>query len=128
MEPLHEGMRAKATAIVSENNFAKTMGSGDLPVFATPAMLALMEQAAAQSVLPALSDEETTVGVHADIQHTAASAVGQHITAESELIRIEGRKLFFTVRACDTVGEIGNGTHERVIVKRERFMEKTQAR
>lgn len=104
---------------------AKTMGSGTLDVFATPAMIALMEKTAWTSVAPYLEAGEGTVGIHLDISHDAPTPLGMTITCESELVEIDGRKLVFSVSAKDEKGTvIGRGTHERFVILEEKFQEK----
>lgn len=119
------GLRGMQKTIVDDKNTAQKMGSGDLPVFATPAMIALMEKTAAYSVAPELDDSCSTVGIKIDVSHTAASSIGTEISCESELINIDGKKLTFTVIARDSSGIIGEGKHERFIVDREKFMKRT---
>ena len=109
---------------MEEDNTAAAMGSGSLEVFATPAMVALMEQAAAESVNPYLKDEETTVGILMNVKHLSATALGGNVKAESVLTQADGRKLCFAVKAYDDAGLIGEGTHERFIVNSETFMER----
>lgn len=121
---LQPGIKGQATLTVCDGNTAKTMGSGSLEVLATPAMVALMERAAAQSVSPCLDEGQTTVGTAIQIQHLSATPVGMHVTAESELLQIDGRKLLFGVSAFDEKGLIGQGTHERFVVDAARFMAK----
>ncbi len=101
---------------------ARTVGSGELDVFATPAMIALMENAAAQAVSMWLEDGSTTVGTVVNVVHARASGLGERITATAELREIEGRKLIFHVAAHDPKGVIGEGIHERVVVDIQRFM------
>lgn len=121
---LKEGLTHKSITVVSNENSAMAMGSGNLPVFATPAMVALMENAAMLAVADQLPDGSTTVGSEINVQHTKPSPVGAKITATASLAAVEGRKLLFTVTAHDDGGEIGNGTHVRFIVDSERFMNK----
>lgn len=121
---LKEGLSATASTRVTEANTARTMGSGDLEVFATPSLVALMEQAALQAVAPVLPDEATTVGSQIDCSHLKPSPLGATITATAVLTHIEGRKLTFTIGATDAEGIIGEGTHVRYVVDRERFMAK----
>ena len=104
------------------------MRSGSLPVFATPAMVALMEEAACACIAPFLAEGETSVGTALQIRHTAATPSGMNVYAEARLTAVDGRKLAFDVRAWDDAGEIGCGTHERVIVTSEKFLAKTQAK
>jgi Predicted thioesterase len=125
MRELHIGLLGKESVTVNDTNTAKSIGSGMLDVFATPAMVALMEKAAAASVEPCLDDEQGTVGIKVNIEHISATPVGMNVTAESELIEIDGKKLVFNVTAYDDKGIIGKGVHERVIINNIRFMEKT---
>lgn len=113
-----------AKTVVSENNIARTMKSGALPVFATPAMCALMEEAACAAVQDALEDGEGTVGISLNISHTRASALGDTIVATAALVAVEGRKLTFEVEAKDSKGTIGKGNHERFVINNEKFMSK----
>ena len=123
-------MEIKATVkeTVTENNTALSVGSGSLKVYATPAMLALMEKAACEAVASILNEGETTVGTLLNVAHTAATPVGMEVSATAELIERDGRKLVFNVTANDESGEIGKGTHERFIVLSERFTEKTYSK
>lgn len=123
---LKEGLSASAYVTVTEANTARTMGSGDLEVFATPALVALMEQAAMQAVASALPKGATTVGSQIDCAHIKPSPLGAAITATAVLTQVEGRKLTFTVGATDAEGIIGEGTHIRFVVDRVRFMAKMQ--
>ena len=100
---LKTGIKGSAEARVTEDNTAKAVGSGELRVFATPCMLALMEKAA-QSVAPFLDEGQSTVGTRAEFTHDAATPVGMTVRAESELVSVDGRKLTFKVTACDSKG------------------------
>lgn len=122
------GIKGKSNTVVGDNNTAKTMGSGDLLVFATPSMVALMENAAANSVKEFLEDGQTTVGTLMNVKHLSASPISLEITAESELIEIDRKRLVFTVTAYDKEGLIGQGVHERFIINSEKFMANTQAK
>ncbi len=124
MEQLVAGLSASSTTMVKAENTAASMGSGDLPVFATPAMVALMEQAAMQAVSKALPEEATTVGAEMNVSHIKPSGIGARITATAVLTEIEGRKLTFQVGARDEAGMIGEGTHVRYVVDRVRFLSK----
>lgn len=110
--------------LVDENYSAKTMGSGTLEVFATPAMIALMEKTAWKSVQDHLEEGQGTVGIALDVKHVAATPLGMKVCCESQLIQIDGKKLTFSVKAYDEVGLIGEGTHERFIVMNEKFQNK----
>lgn len=123
---LENGLSATVRTTVVEENTARTMGSGDLAVFATPAMVALMENAAMTAVTAALPEGSTTVGSEMNCSHIKPSKLGAVITATAVLTAVEGRKLTFTVGASDEQGIIGEGVHIRFIVDRERFMAKLQ--
>lgn len=118
------GLKYQSRVVVSEDNTALKLGSGDMEVFATPAMIALMENAAMNAVAEHLDVGATTVGTMMRSSHIKASAVGATITAEAELVAVEGRRLSFVVKAWDEKGTIGEGEHERFIVDRERFLSK----
>ncbi|MDE6158988.1 MAG: thioesterase family protein [Bacteroidaceae bacterium] len=109
---------------VNEHLTARHMGSGDLPVLATPAMIALMENAAMNCVLPHLKEGETTVGSMIESSHLRPTPLGGEVRATATLTAIDGRKLTFRVEASDANGLIGEGSHVRYIVHRERFLEK----
>lgn len=121
---METGIKGYAETTVAEAISAKTMGSGALDVLATPAMIALMEKAAWTSVQPFLEDGEGTVGTLMNITHDAPTPLGMKVWCESELTEIDGRKLKFTVTAFDEKGCIGKGTHERFIIKSEKFQTK----
>lgn len=125
---LREGIMGSSETVVDENNIALTMGSGELEVFATPAMVALMEEAAAESVKPYIDEGSTTVGTALEIEHVSATPIGVSVRCESELCHVDGRKLVFNVTAYDNAGIIGKGRHERFIVEKERFMKKAEAK
>lgn len=125
---LETGLKAKQAVIVDETNTAKTMGSGTLDVFATPAMTALMEKTAWMSVAEELEEGYGTVGISLNITHDAPTPLGMEVVCESELIGIEGRKLTFQVEVRDERGVIGKGIHERFIVNHKKFQEKADAK
>lgn len=122
------GQTATATITVTESNIAKTMKSGSLEVFATPAMCALMEEAAQAAVQPHLESGEGTVGISLSISHDAPSPLGATITAKATVIAVEGRKISFEIEAHDGVGCIGKGTHDRFVINNEKFMSKVAKR
>ncbi|MBR2283738.1 MAG: thioesterase family protein [Ruminococcus sp.] len=119
--------RAEITS-VTEEMLAKNVGSGSLEVFSTPSMAALMEKAACSCVAEYLEGDETTVGTELNIRHTSASPGSISIYAEAELTAVDGRELSFEVRAFDSCGAIGSGTHKRFVVSSGRFMNKTLAK
>ena len=110
------GAVSQAVILVTKATTAAAMRSGSLPVFATPAMIALMEEAACACIAPFLKEGETTVGTSLNISHTSATPVGMHVYAEARLT------------AWDDAGEVGAGTHERFLVKEEKFVAKAQAK
>lgn len=122
------GIKGEATEVVNEKNNAAVMGSGELQVYATPAMVALMEQAAWKSVAGELEEGQGTVGTAMNIKHLASTPLGMQVTAKSELTAVDRRKLVFTVEAYDETGKIGEGTHERFIVDNKTFQEKADAK
>ena len=125
---LEIGIKGKESVKVVHENTAAAMGSGMLEVFATPAMVALMEKAACTSVAPYLEEGCGTVGTELNIKHVAATPVGMMVTCESELVEIDGRRLVFTVTATDEKGLIGQGTHERFIIQNEKFQSKADSK
>lgn len=124
MSQLQAGLVGQATVTVVENNTAAVMKSGALPVFATPAMCALMEEAACAALASILAPEEGTVGISLNISHDKPTALGDTVTATATLTAVEGRKLTFTVEAKDSKGVIGKGSHERFVINNEKFMSK----
>ncbi|MBQ5395529.1 MAG: thioesterase family protein [Alistipes sp.] len=121
---LEIGLKYESVVEVTSANSAKTMGSGDMDVFATPSMVALMENAAMMAVASALPEGSATVGTQINTSHIKASPIGATITASAELTEVEGRKLTFAVKAWDEKGVIGEGVHTRFVVDRERFLSK----
>ena len=125
---LETGIQGRAETLVSKENTAASMSSGNLEVFATPCMVALMEEASQRAVAAFLGEGESTVGTKLCVSHDAATPVGMKVCAESTLTEIDGRRLVFEVRAFDACGPIGQGTHERFIIRRQRFLEKVEAK
>lgn len=118
------GLKYESQTVVSEANTAATLGSGDMAVFATPAMVALMENAAMLAVKESLPEGSATVGTQMNTSHIKASPLGATITASAELTAVDGRRLTFAVKAWDEKGVIGEGEHTRFVVDRERFLSK----
>ena len=118
------GLKAEVCTLVEREDTAKEVGSGDLLVYATPCMVALMEGAACDAIADCLKDTETTVGTALNIEHIAATPVGLEVRAEAEVTAVEGKVITFAVAAYDEVGQIGKGTHKRVIVNTQKFLEK----
>ena len=125
---MNPGIKNEVSVIVTEERTAAAMGSGTLPVFATPSMVALMEQTAAESVEALLEEGNTTVGTMIHVNHLAATPLGMKVTCKSELIAVEGRKLVFTIEASDEAGVIGTAEHERFVVGAARFLEKVNGK
>jgi len=123
---LTTGIKGAQSVTVSEENLASTVGSGDLPVFATPAMIALIEKTASLSVQPYLELGTSTVGTHLDIAHSSATPIGMTVVCETELVEIDRRRLVFNVRVYDSKGDVGSGKHERFVVDSRKFMEKAE--
>ena len=123
---LKEGTSTVKESKVTENETAIKMGSGDLEVYATPAMIALMENAAKSSVIDELPNGYTTVGIDMNVKHIKSSPVGANIKCKATLLKVDGKKLFFDVEASDDKGTIGTGSHIRYIVNAKDFMEKTK--
>ncbi|MBR4852475.1 MAG: thioesterase family protein [Clostridia bacterium] len=121
---LKTGLKNSVDIIVTDELSAKNMGSGSLCVLATPALIAGMENVCMNCVRPFLEDGFTTVGTKVNIDHLAATPLGDTVTYSCELIEIDRRRLVFTVQAFDSKGKTGEGTHERFIVDAERFMSK----
>ena len=125
---LELNIQGYAESIVTEQNTAASVGSGDLPVFATPYMIALIEEASQKSVAPHLEEGMGTVGTLLNVSHDAATPLGMKVWAESRLAELDGRRLVFEVRAFDECGQFGKGTHERFIIKKQRFLEKAEGK
>lgn len=118
------GLTYTSKAVVNETNTAIALGSGDMAVFATPAMIALMENAAMLAVAQHLPEGSTTVGSMMSSSHVKPTAPGREVKATAVLKEVDGRKLTFEVRAEDENGVIGEGTHIRYIVDRNKFLSK----
>jgi predicted thioesterase len=119
---LEPGLRAKAHVIVTEEQTAVELGSGDVAVLGTPALLALMERAAYAAVAGALADGDTSVGIWADLEHLAASKPGAEVTVEAELVAVDGKVLEFSCEAREGTKVVARARHKRAVVNRERFL------
>jgi predicted thioesterase len=122
------GTKGTFKVSVDESNTAKTMQSGSLDVFATPAMVAIMEKASTLALEPYLEEGSTTVGTALDISHVSATPVGMDVSATAEVVSVNGREITFKVQAFDECGLIGEGTHKRFIVFAEKFQNKTNSK
>ncbi len=123
---LEKGIKGMKETVVTEALTAKEMGSGELSVYATPAMIALMEETAYKSVAGELEDGEGSVGTLMNVEHVSASPVGMKITCKTELLEVDGRRLVFDVEAYDEKGLIGKGRHERFIIRNEKKKKKAE--
>ena len=121
---LETGLKHTSEQTVSEALTAMQMGSGDLPVFATPAMLALMENAAMMAVANNLPEGCTTVGGHIESSHLRPSKIGEKVSAVAEVTKIDGKKIEFKVAAYSGETLLGEGTHLRFVVEKEKFISK----
>lgn len=120
------GLKGRAETFVVESNTAAAVGSGLVPVFATPSMIALMEQAASSSLLPYLEEGQGSVGIHIDVTHESATPLGMNVWAETEVTEVSSKQITFTVSAYDEAGLIGRGKHKRAIITVDRFMFKVE--
>ena len=122
------GIKGRETLTVTPEITAEAIGSGELPVFGTPFMIALMEKTCLRSVAPHLEPGQGTVGTALDVKHVAATPVGMEVVCESELTVVDRRRLVFRVAAYDAAGLIGEGTHERFIIENRKFVDKANAK
>ncbi len=121
---IQTGIKGRREQTVSPEMSAARIGSGLVEVFATPMMVALIEQTCLESVLPQLEEGQGTVGTLVNVSHVSATPVGMRVWCESELVEVDRRRLVFKVKAYDECGLIGEGTHERFIIDNAKFMEK----
>ena len=128
MKTLEAGLRGVAERGVTPDQTAEAFGSGLVPVYATPAMVGLMEGAAVQALEGYLPDDQTTVGTRLEISHLAPTPLGDRVRAEALLVAVDGRRLTFELTAHDSSEKIGEGRHERMIVSRQRFMDRVRAK
>jgi predicted thioesterase len=119
---LEPGLEATVEETVTEAMTAELLGSGDVPVLGTPAVLALVEAAAIAAIAHALEPDQTSVGSSVELDHVAPTAVGASVAASAGLIQVDGRHLRFSFEVTDPAGPIARGTHTRVVVERERFL------
>lgn len=122
------GIIGKGEIVVNKDVTAAAIGSGMVDVFATPMMISLMENTCAKSVASHLQADESTVGTHVNVSHSAATPIGMKVYCESELIEIDRRKLTFKVTAYDERGLIGEGLHERFIIDSKKFQAKINSK
>ena len=122
------GLKAEVSTLAEREDTAKEVGSGDLLVYATPCMAALMEGAACEAIAASLPEGQTTVGTLLNIEHIAATPVGMEVRAQATVTAVEGKVITFDVQAFDEAGQIGRGIHKRVIVNSQKFLGKTYAK
>jgi predicted thioesterase len=122
------GGTATVSAEVTAADTAEALGSGDLPVYATPALVALLERAACACLVGHLPPGRTSVGTRMDVAHVAASPVGATVTATAVVTAVDGRQIDFDVSAADAGGEVAHGRHTRVVVSADRFVAKAGGR
>lgn len=125
---LTTGIKGTLERTVTEEVTAKAMGSGELPVFATPAVVALAEECAWKSVAGGLEEGQGTVGTRMELSHLAATPLGMTVRCETELVEIDRRKLVFTIAAYDGVDKVAEGRHERFIVDNAKFLSKAEGK
>ncbi|WPC41802.1 thioesterase family protein [Clostridium sp. JS66] len=123
---VREGMASTREIYVTENDVASKLGSGNIDVFSTPSMIALMENTSKSCVDLHLPFGYTTVGIEVNVKHIKASPIGMKIRCEASLVKVDKKKLVFNVEAWDEKGKIGEGNHTRYIVNSEEFMKKVQ--
>ncbi len=121
---LKEGLTATQSMSVTEQDTAIHHGSGKLPVYATPAMIAFMENTAIQAIENALEEHLDTVGIHIDARHQKATKVGGEVSCTARLVKVDGKKLVFEIEAEDQEGLIGKASHTRYVIDPVKFMEK----
>ena len=125
---LQPGICGHAELCVTTADTARALGSGELPVLATPAVAALIEKACWQAVAPELEPGKGTVGTRLTLAHTAPTPVGMTVRCDCELTAVDGRRLTFTAHVCDAAGEVAHAEHERVVIDNDRFTAKAQAK
>jgi predicted thioesterase len=123
---LQNGLKGTAQILVGVEHTAPSIGSGKVPVLATPVMINVIEAAALAAVEHLLPAGHQSLGIHLDVRHFAATPIGMHVTATAELIAVDGRTLSFRVEARDDKEPIGGGSHQRVVVNVARFDERVQ--
>ena len=125
---IETGIKGHKEQIVTPEMSAARVGSGLVDVFATPMLVALVEQTCYESVLPHLDEGQGTVGTLVNVSHLSATPIGKRVWCDSELTEVDRRRLVFSVKAYDEAGLIGEGTHERFVIDTEKFMAKISAK
>ena len=122
------GMSGTVSTLTEREDTALEVGSGSLLVYATPCMVALMEGAACEAINATLPEDKTTVGIELSIRHTSATPAGLEVTANAEVIAVDGSIITFRVTAEDESGPIGEGIHKRAVISTQRFLDKTYSK
>ena len=122
------GSKGRSESVVTEHNTACAVGSGLVPVFATPYMVALMENAAVNAVQGALEQGQGTVGTRLDVTHDAATPIGMKVWAEAEVTAVDRKKITLSVKAYDETGPIGGGVHERFVIDTDGLLSRAEAK
>lgn len=128
MKDIIIGTRFTSSTLVINSNTAIKVGSGEADVFATPMMIALMENAAYLCLKPFLDESESSVGVNINVSHESATPVGMSVSATAEIIAVEGKAVTFSVVASDSCGIIGRGEHKRVVINSEKFIQRANSK
>jgi fluoroacetyl-CoA thioesterase len=128
MDNIQAGLSAERSETVVESLLATHLGSGSVEVYATPAMVALMESAAVAAIEGLLPEGQSSVGIALDVRHLAATPPGQRVRARAEVVEVDGRKVTFQVQAWDEQELIGEGTHTRYVIDVARFMQRVRSK
>jgi fluoroacetyl-CoA thioesterase len=128
MDNIQAGLAAERSETVVESLLATRLGSGSVEVYATPAMVALMESAAVAAIEGLLPEGQSSVGIALDVRHLAATPPGQRVRARAEVVEVDGRKVTFQVQAWDEQELIGEGTHTRYVIDVARFMQRVRSK
>lgn len=126
MKTIKEGVGFSAETMISGQDLATAHGSGSLPVYATPAMVAFMENTACKLLEPYLQEGETTVGISIDVKHLKANLTGMKLYCQATLVAVEGRKYVFDIEVCDALSTVGTARHERFLVLSDPFLKKAK--
>lgn len=128
MSELQPGIAGESKMTVAVGNTAIEVGSGSVPVFATPMLVALMENAAINALAGKLAEGMSSVGTKVEVAHTAATPLGMTVTARAELLEVDGKRLLFKVTAVDEAGPVGEGRHERFIIDLGKFFDRVETK
>ena len=128
MAGLEPGLTGEVEKRVAEDDTAARWGSGLVPVFGTPSLVGLMENAAVEALKGHLAAERTSVGGHMDVRHLAPTPVGLHVRARAELVEVDGQRLVFAIEAWDDAERIGEASHTRFVIAQQRFVERAESK